>query len=74
MINEFVAIDPLALMFPTSIYLILVEKRDPHGPIIGNLAEAVQQMNPRELAFTHARVRTLAAYVGAVEKALNQGQ
>jgi hypothetical protein len=72
MFSEFVAIDPLALIFPTSVYLKLVEKFHPNEPAIAQLGEAVKQMTPDERAFVQARVRTLNAYTGAVEKALGQ--
>jgi hypothetical protein len=70
MFSEFVAIDILALIFPTSVYLKLVEKFHPNEPPIAHLAEAIKQMTPEEKAFVQARIRTFNAYTGAVEKAL----
>jgi hypothetical protein len=72
MFSEFVAIDPLALIFPTSVYLILVEKLHPHEPVTAHLGEVVKQMNAEQRASVQARIRTLNAYTGAVEKALGQ--
>ena len=70
MFNEIIAIDPWALILPSRIYLIFVEKNHPHEPSIAHLAEVVKQMTPEEKAFTKARLRTLNAYTGAVGEVL----
>lgn len=72
MLNDFVAIDPLALIFPTAVYLKLVEKYHPNEPATTNVAAAVKNLTPEQKTFVQARVRTLNAYTEAVEKALAQ--
>ena len=70
MVSEFVAIDPLALILPTSVYLKFVEKLHPNEPVLANLADVLKHLTPQEKAFVQARVRTLSAYTTAVEKAV----
>lgn len=70
MISVYAAIDPLALLFPTDVYLILMEIRHPHEPLTAQLEEVVKRMSPEQKAYAHARVRTLTEYAGAVSKAL----
>ena len=70
MFSEFVAIDILALLLPTSAYLRIVEKLHPHEPVTAHLNEAVRGLSAGEREFVQARVRTLSAYAAAVEKAL----
>jgi hypothetical protein len=72
MSNEFVAIDILALIFPTAVYLKLVEKLHPHEPATTHIGTVVKQLTPEQKAFVQARLRTFNAYTEAVEKALNQ--
>ena len=72
MINDFAAVDILALIFPTSVYLKLVEKLHPNEPATAQLGAVVKQLTPEQRAFVQARVRTFNAYTEAVEKALNQ--
>jgi hypothetical protein len=73
MVHEYAAIDILALIFPTSVYLKLIEKRHPHEPAIAHLEEIVKQMTPEQKAYVQARVRTFKAYTEAMEKAMGQG-
>lgn len=71
MINDFVAIDVLALIFPTSVYLKLVEKLHPNEPAISQLSSVVKNLTPEQKTFVQARLRTFNAYTEAVEKALS---
>src|SRR6185369_14061459 len=44
MVSDFVAIDLLALIFPSSVYQRLVEKFHPNEPPTAHLAEVVKQL------------------------------
>jgi hypothetical protein len=70
MISEFVAIDPLALLLPTSVYLAIQEKINPHQPVISVLNEALKSLSPADKASIQARIHTLNTYTGAVQEAL----
>jgi hypothetical protein len=72
MVSDFVAIDPLALIFPSSVYQRLVEKFHPNEPPTAHLAEVVKQLTPQEKAFVQARLRTFKEYTSAVEKVISQ--
>jgi hypothetical protein len=72
MVSDFVAIDPLALIFPSSVYQRLVEKFHPNEPPTAHLAEVVKQLTPQEKAFVQARLRTFKEYTAAVEKVISQ--
>ena len=72
MFHEYLAIDILALILPTRIYLIIVEKNHPHNPVTAILGDAVKHMTPEEKAFTRARIASLNAYTGAVAEALGR--
>lgn len=69
---QYAAIDPLALIFPTSVYLKLVEKLHPNEPPIAHVAEVAKTMTAEEKAYVQARLRTLSAYTDAVSKAVGQ--
>lgn len=73
MFNEYVAIDPMALMFPTSVYLKLVEKYHPNEPPTAHLGDIIRHMTPEQRAFVAARISTINAFTGAVAKAMGQG-
>lgn len=70
MFTEFVAIDPLALLLPTSVYLAIQEKINPHQPVITVLTEALKQVSPAEKTAIQARIHTLNTYTAAVQEAL----
>jgi hypothetical protein len=72
MVNEFVAIDPLALILPSSVYQRLVEKFHPHEPPTAHLSEVLKQLTPQEATFVKSRIRTFKEYTAAVEKAIGQ--
>ena len=48
MIHAYAAIDPLALIFPTSVYVKIVEKLHPHTPLIDVLRAAAKTMSKEE--------------------------
>lgn len=66
------AIDPLALLLPGSVYQRLVEKWHPHVPKVAEIQAAAAHMSGDERAFVVARARTLGAHAKLVEEALNE--
>ena len=63
------AIDPLALIFPTRIYLILMEILHPNTPLTDALPKVLAQANAEERAFIGKRVKAITAICHAVEVA-----
>ena len=67
-----VAIDPLAVIFPTHVYLVLVEKYHPHEPAIVAMQEVAKTMSAADKRSALARAKMLAEYAEAAQKALQQ--
>jgi hypothetical protein len=67
---HFLAIDPLALILPTNIYLIWVEIHNPHNPFAKDLAEVLEGATAEEKSFISARLANLNAYTAAVNAAM----
>jgi len=65
MIHAYAAIDPLALIFPTSVYVKIVEKLHPHTPLIDVLRAAAKTMSKEEKAETAANAKRIAEYAQA---------
>ena len=49
-ISDYVAIDPLALVLPSAVYVRLVEKFSPHVPKVAEISEAAKGMTAEETA------------------------
>ena len=64
-----VAIDPLAMILPTRIYLIITELLHPHVPLTDVLPKVLAQATAEERAFIGGRVKAIAAICHAVELA-----
>lgn len=64
-----VAIDPLALLLPTRIYLILVEIHHPNTPLAASLAEALAKATPDERATVGRHVEIVLKAAEAVKQA-----
>lgn len=64
------AIDPMALILPTSAYLIWVEIHHPHEPALSKVAQVVKTLKPEEKKFALAKANAMAAYANAVVEAL----
>ena len=60
--SKYVAIDPLAVLLPSSLYARLVEKWYPHVPKVADVQDIVQNMSPENRAFTAAYAQRLIAY------------
>ena len=67
---NFLAIDPLALILPTNMYLIWVEIHNPNNPFANDLAEVLKRATAEEKSFISARLANLNAYTAAVGAAL----
>ena len=70
MLNEFVAIDPMALILSGRAYLIWAELHHPHVPKVAEIQEALRTVSAEEQKTILARARALAAYGNAVEEAI----
>jgi len=70
-VNNYVAIDPLALLLPSSVYVRLVEKFHPHVPKVAEVLEAAKGMTAEERASAISQARNLAAHAKVVEEALS---
>src|SRR5947209_5476049 len=70
MIHEYAAIDPMALLFPSRIYISMSEKLHPHVPKSIEIKEAVGRLTPEERLYILQRARMMATYSKAVEDAV----
>jgi hypothetical protein len=66
----FAAIDPLFLIFPEKIAIILAEKLHPHTLSVGDIQKALQGLSPEERAAVGRRAQVLGAYAKATTEAL----
>ena len=69
-IHDYVAIDPLALLLPSDVYVKWVEKLHPHVPKVAEIQGLVHSMTPEERNFTRVRARILMAHCKAIEEAI----
>ena len=69
MIHEYAAIDPMALLFPSRLY-IDSEKLHPHVPKSIEIKEALGRLTPEERKYILVRARMLSTYSKAVEEAV----
>jgi hypothetical protein len=67
---NFLAVDPLALILPTNMYLIWVEIHNPNNPFANDLAEVLKRATAEEKSFISARLANLNGYTAAVSAAL----
>ena len=58
--SEYVAIDPLALVLPMSVYVIIAEKLHPHEPKVAQVREALKSLSESEKAFVLSASRAEA--------------
>jgi len=70
MIHEYAAIDPMALLFLSRLYIALAEKLHPHVPKAIEIKEAVGRLTPEERQYILLRARMLSTYSKAVEEAV----
>ena len=62
MIHEYAAIDPMALLFPSRLYIELSEKLHPHVPKSVEIKEALGRLTPEERKYILVRARMLSTY------------
>ena len=67
--HTFAAIDPLALMLPTSVYITLVNKLHPNEPPEAVLTATMRTMTAEEKQFAVVNAKRVGAYAQAVERA-----
>ena len=70
--SSFVAIDPLALIFSTEIYLILMEIKHPHVALTDALVQLAKKTPVAERKAILARVRVLQENFSAVQEAFEK--
>lgn len=68
--SHYAAIDPLALIFPASVYVKLIEKFHPHVPKVAEITEAVRGLSAAEQNVILSRARAFGAHAKAVEEAI----
>lgn len=68
--NQYVAIDPMALVLSGKAYLIWIEKKHPHVPKVAEIREALRSLSAEDRAATLKQAQTMAAYAKAVEEAV----
>ncbi|HEX2914007.1 MAG TPA: hypothetical protein VH186_24595 [Chloroflexia bacterium] len=62
------AIDPLALLFPSDVYIKIVEMLHPHVPLIAVVEEVVKSLPVEEKKAVINRAKRLIEYGDAVQK------
>ena len=70
MIHEYAAIDPMALLFPSRIYISMSEKLHPPVPTALEIKEAVGRLTPEERLYILGRARMMSTFSRAVEEAV----
>lgn len=70
MLHEYAAIDPMALLFPSRLYVTLSERLHPHVPKSAEIKEALGRLTPEERLYILTRAKMLANYSRAVEEAV----
>ncbi len=71
-VNSFVAIDPLALIFSTEIYLMLMEIKHPHVPLTEALAQLAKRTTVEDRKEVLARVKMMQENLAAVHAAFEK--
>jgi hypothetical protein len=68
-LNEYAAIDPMAMILHGKAYLIWLEIHHPHVPSVAEIEQVLKRMTKVERNLSVARAKTLVAYGKAVEEA-----
>ena len=74
MMHEYAAIDPIALLFPSRLYIELSEKLQPQVPTSTEIKHALGRLTPEERLYILRRARLLLSYSKAVQEAVGSGQ
>ena len=70
MLHEYAAIDPMALLFPSRLYISLSEKLQPNVPKSTDIKQALGRLTPEERLYILQRARVLSHYSTVVEEAV----
>ena len=70
MLHEYAAIDPMAILFPSRLYISVAERIQPHVPKPTEIKQALGRLTPEERLYILQRARMLSNYSKAVEEAL----
>ena len=70
MLHEYAAIDPMALMLPSRLYLELSGKLHAQVPKSNEIRQALGRLTPQERKYILVRARMLATCSKAVEDAM----
>ncbi len=68
-LNEYAAIDPMAMILHGKAYLIWLEIHHPHVPSVAEIEQVLKRMTEGERTLAVVRAKTLVAYGKAVEEA-----
>jgi hypothetical protein len=69
-LHTYAAIDPLAMMLPTSTYLQLVEKLHPNLPLIDSLRAVAKNMTAEEKFFVISGAKRVSEFAHAATSAV----
>lgn len=68
--NQYVAIDPMALILPGPVYWRWVELHYPHVPSVADVKKSLSSLSPDEKRLVSMRAKVLGQYAAVVEEAL----
>lgn len=67
--NQYLAIDPVALVLPGEIYAQIAEIRHPHVPKVNEIEKLLTEMTAEEWRFVFNRINELKEVVQVFEEA-----
>lgn len=67
--NQYLAIDPLALVLPGEIYAQIAEIRHPHVPKVNEVKKLLTEMSVEERTFVNKKITELKGIVEVFEEA-----
>jgi len=70
MLHEYAAIDPMALLFPSRLYVSLAERLHPPVPKSAEIKDALGRLTAEERLYILTRAKMLANFSKAVEEAV----
>ena len=69
-LNDYRAIDPMALILSDEAYLIWVELHHPNEPALSRVGEVVKSLSEKDKKLALARAKAMTAYGNAVVEAV----
>lgn len=67
-----VAIDPMALLLPSSVYVKLIDKFHPHVPLLHDIQGVLKDATPAEIKEIKARVKAVSESLKVVNEAVSK--